>query len=191
MSKSDIENEFSRVFNLELIKKSGTIIPLDAADEECEKLAKRFSIPKVVHLKAKCSLKKLAQKDVGDYRLSVEMDASIVQNCVVTLEDINESIIDEFSIVFQIIEGDGEENKATNEIDFDAQEQDIEIITDKMVDIGEYVAEYLSLSMKPYPRHDKVIGNELGHKIINEEDVTLGAEKRNPFSVLKDLKHKT
>ena len=108
MTEDKVENEFSRIFNLELTQKSGTKVEYVANEQECE-----------------------------------------------------------------------------------AHEEDIEVILDKEIDAGEYIAEYLSLSINPYPRQDNVTREELGHKIITEEDVNSEPEKKNPFSVLKDLKHKT
>ena len=186
-----IENEFSRIINLELITKAGTNIEYVANDQECENLAKRFSIPKVVAVNADCQFRKLSQKDVGDYRLSVHMKAELIQRCVVTLDDINESIDEKFFIIFQ------NQTKGKNDadvpvaIDFDAREEDIEVINDKEIDVGEYIAEYLSLSMNLYPRQATATGSELGHKIIAEDEVSLEPETKNPFNVLKDLKHKT
>ena len=191
MTDKRIENEFSRIFNLDLIKKNGTEIEYEASEEECQKLAERFSIPKVVSLKAKCKLKKLAQKDFGDYSLFVDMNAEIIQQCVITLEDVGESIDEKFSIIFKRDSSSEAGRNQEKEIDFDADEEDIVFIQDNEVDIGEYIAEYLSLSMNPYPRRDKVDRDKLGYRILSEDQLNVLSEKKNPFGVLKDLKHKT
>jgi len=183
------ENEFSRDFNLDLIKKNGSKVSLEASAEECEALANRFSIVKISSLKAHCHLEKLLRKDVGDYRLSVKMKSKIVQQCVISLNDINESIEEEFSIIF-INEQQKEENSRENRvIDFEVDDLDLEIIDTPNVDLGEYIAEYLSLSMSSYPRHTQVTGEELGAKILQEDDVINEPEKKNPFNVLESLKH--
>ncbi len=184
-------NEFSRLFNLETIKKTGTKLDLIADKEECEKLAVRFSIPEVVYLKAVCQLQKMDEKEIGDYRLEVKMSAEVVQQCVLTLEYINESIEEEFCIIFKEISVEKANVEQNKEVDFELEEVDIEFISSLEVDLGEYVAEYLSLSINPYPRRPEVRAEELGYKLIDEDQGTLEVKKENPFSVLKDLKHKT
>lgn len=180
--------EFSREFNLSLTKKTGSEILLEATGEECEALAARFSIPKVVFLKAKCFVTKLKQKETGDYKLVVNMSAEIIQQCVMTLSEVPETINENFSIVF-VLEESGQPADDIKIVDFDMNEEDIEIITDTKVDLGELIAEYLSLSMNPYPRKQSTTGDELGYKILNEDETDTSEEKKNPFNVLESLKH--
>lgn len=190
MTDNNKENEFSRIFNLNQINKSVLVMDLKTSDRECETLAQRFSIRKIDSVMAKCSMKKLPQKEQGDYLLSVKMKAEVIQQCVMTLDDINESIDEEFNIIFQIASADsGEKHSAV--IDFDVDDEDLEIIKDTEIDLGEYISEYLSLSLNPYPRQNQVQGNELGYKILGEDDTSGDREKKNPFNVLKSLKHKT
>lgn len=191
MNDKKNENEFSRFVNLERITKSATLVELDANANECLRLAERFSIPKVVSLKAECSLKKRSQKEFGDYLLGVKMDAEVVQECIISLEDINESISEKFTIIFHVASDKQSGESLIKEIDFNIDDDDIEKISEMDVDIGAYIAEYLSLSISPYPRQSKVLGDSLGHKIMAEDEVTIEQEKKNPFAVLKDLKHNT
>ncbi|MCP5382186.1 MAG: DUF177 domain-containing protein [Kordiimonadaceae bacterium] len=191
MTDARIENEFSRIFNLDLIKKNGSEVEYKATDEECKNLAIRFSIPKVVSLSARCILKKLEDKLFGDYSLFVEMEAEVIQQCVLTLDDVSESIKENFSIIFKRISLSEEAEGLSKEIDFDADEEDIVIIHDKEVDIGEYIAEYLSLAMNPYPRREDIDRDKLGYALVTEDHLNSIPEKKNPFEVLKDLKHKT
>lgn len=191
MTDDLLTNEFSRVFNLELTQKAGTKVEYVANDQERDALAKRFSIPSVSELKADCEFRKLSQKDVGHYKLSMHLKAKVVQECVLTLNEISESIEETFLIIFQMDKKSEKDDELPKEIEFEAHEEDIELIYDKEVDAGEYIAEYLSLSMNPYPRQENVASDELGYKIFKEEDVIEEPEKKNPFSVLKDLKHKT
>ncbi|MBT5073980.1 MAG: DUF177 domain-containing protein [Kordiimonadaceae bacterium] len=190
MTNNQQENEFTRLINLNQISKSGLEMMLTTSDAECEKLAERFSILKIESVVAKCSIKKLAQKDTGDYLLSVEMKAEVIQQCIMTLEDINESIDERFNVIFQIVATDEDENRSTI-VDFEVDDEDLELILETEIDLGGYVAEYLSLSLDPYPRKGQVQGDELGYKILAEDEVSERSEKKNPFNVLKDLKHKT
>ena len=183
------ENEFSRIFDLDKVTKKSSKINIETNSEERLKLAKRFSIPNVVSLKADCSIEKLDQNKSGNFRLSVSMHAQLVRQCVVTLNDINESIEENFSIVFIINSQNNEISADEKVVEFAVDDDDIELIDDYKIDLGEYVAEYLSLSMSSYPRQAEVSGKEHGFKILEENEVASEPEKRNPFNVLESLKH--
>lgn len=191
MKKIENFNEFSRVFNLDLVEKKATEEQIEATREECHLLAKRFSIIDVVSLNASCVLKRRKQKEVGDFLLSINMEAEIVQGCVMTLKNVHESIHESFSIIFQINSIKCDKNDECKEVFFNIDDEDIEYIEDKEIDLGEYVAEYLSLYMNAYPRQSDVKGKELGYKILTEDDVTDEPKKENPFAVLEELKHYT
>mgnify|MGYP001569292237 CR=1 FL=1 len=191
MNKVENLNEFSRFFNLDLVEKRATEEKIEASSEECHLLAKRFSIIEVVSLKASCVLNRRKQKEAGDFLLRVNMEAEIVQSCVMTLNNVHESIHENFSIIFQISAIKCDENDESKEVFFNIDDEDIEYIEDKEIDLGEYVAEYLSLYMNAYPRQSDVKGKELGYKILTEDDVSDEPKKENPFAVLEELKHNT
>ncbi len=186
----NIINEFSRLFNLGLIKKNRKHVSLEATKMECQLLARRFSIPGIISIKAECYLSRLTNKEKGDFLLEADLSAKINQNCVLTLEEIEENIRENFKIIFKdntkedIIDD-------MHQVEFELDEDDIVYVEDMEVDLGEYIAEYLSLSINPYPKKDNVDASELGYKILKEDDLVSDSEKVNPFSVLKDLKHKT
>jgi len=187
MNQENTANEFSRTFNLDLIEKKATEINIEATSDECLLIAERFSIIEVVSLKANCILKRRKQREIGDYLLLVKMEAEVVQSCVVTLNEVHESINEEFSIIFRKNVPLPDNKIESKEVVFKIDDDDLEFIEDKEVDIGEYVVEYLSLSMNSYPRQNKIKGEELGYKILSEEEATEKSEKKNPFAVLKEL----
>lgn len=191
LMNSEIANEFCRHFNLELVKKSGSHITLEATQSECGLLAKRYSIPKVNTLIANCRVKKNSPKENGDYILEVSMEAVVVQNCILTLEELTENIFEEFSIIFKNDSDRGMKDDENQEVEFELEDDDIVYIEDKMVDIGEYIAEYLSLAINPYPKKAHASASELAYKVIDEDEVEAEPTQENPFTVLKDLKHKT
>lgn len=183
------ENEFQRLIDLKPIEKKGLEINVSADEEECAKLATRFSIPAILNLEAKCTIKKRSQKQFGDFQLNVSMNAEIIQECVMTLDNVNESISEDFSIVFQFEETGKRQKEEEKEVEFSLEDEDLEIIQDSEIDLGRYIAEYLSLAMNPYPRQTKATTETLGYKILSEEEASEKEEKKNPFAVLKDLKH--
>ncbi len=186
----NIINEFSRLFNLELIKKSGKHVSLEATEAEREHLARRFSIPGIISLTAECHLSRLPDKEKGDFLLEADFKAKIIQNCVLTLEEIEENIQEKFTIIFKdCAKKDNIDDM--HEVEFELEDDDIVYLEDMEVDLGEYIAEYLSLSINPYPKKDNVSNSELGYKVQSENEIVSGSGRENPFSVLKDLKHKT
>lgn len=187
MNKDNTLNEFSRTFNLELVEKKATEINIEATSNECLLLAKRFSIIEIHSLKANCILTKRRQKEIGDYLLRVKMEAEVTQACVMTLNNVHESINEEFSIIFQKNGLLKDKNIESQEVVFNIDDDDIEFIDDKEVDVGEYVAEYLALFMNSYPRQDEIKGDEIGYAVLSEDEVIEEAEKKNPFAVLKEL----
>ncbi|MCC3860612.1 YceD family protein [Pseudemcibacter aquimaris] len=191
MSEDLPENEFVRLVDLKPIEKKGFDINIEADEEERQKLAGRFSIPGILKLEANCTIKKRAQKQVGDFQLSVVLNAEVIQECVMTLDDVNESIHEEFTIIFELDDKGRQKEEEEKEVEFSLEDEDIEVISGSEIDLGEYVAEYLSLAMNPYPRQNTVDKEKLGYEIMDEEDVIAEPEKKNPFAVLKDLKHKT
>lgn len=187
MDQKYTPNEFSRIVNLDLVEKKPIEKNIEASKEECLLLAERFSIIEVISLKANCFLNRRKQKETGDYLLRVKMDAEIIQSCVVTLNNVYESINEEFSIIFQKKSPRSDNNNESQEVVFNIDDDDIEYIENNDVDLGGYVAEYLSLNMNTYPRQNDIKSQELGYKILREDEVVEKSEKKNPFAVLKEL----
>ena len=185
-----MENELSRPCNLETVGRNQNI-EIKASDAECAELAKRFSIPEISALEASCTVQKMKSSEIGDYRLAVTMSAEISQRCVVTLDDIKETVREKFSVIFKEVEDVNELVQSDTDVEFEMDEDDIEPISSPEVDLGKYVAEYLSLSINPYPRRSEYEKDVLGYEILDEDQVSAEPKKENPFNVLKDLKHKT
>lgn len=185
-----MENELSRPYNLQKIDRNQNI-EIQADETERMNLAKRFSIPEISQLEAFCRIRKMKSSEVGDYQLAVKMSAQISQLCVVTLEKVKETINEEFSVVFKEVEDLDELDEEIADIEFEMDEDDIEPISSLDVDLGKYIAEYLSLSINPYPKRAGYDKSTLGHEILDEKQISTEPKKENPFNVLKDLKHKT
>ncbi len=190
-----MRNELCRPYNLEKIK-PGEEIEIQAGDVERAELAKRFSVPEIVNLEAYCSVRKMKNREIGDYRLNVKMSAEITQQCVMTLDEVTETIVEEFSVIFKEDKRDekedrDKEDKDNLDLEFDMDEEDIEFISSSEIDLGKYIAEYLSLSINPYPKQKAIDPDKLGYEVFDENQITTEPKKENPFNVLKDLKHKT
>lgn len=146
----NISPEFSRLVAAKDIPPSGLNMEIEASTEELASLAKRFDLLSLDRLRA--WLRLTPSKDL--FLLEARLEASLSQACVVTLEPVPAEINVEFSRLY----GDDEALSKLSasilpEIDIDAEAEDEPDPMDHgKIDVGEAVAEELSLSLEPFPR---------------------------------------
>jgi hypothetical protein len=129
-----MENEFSRP-----VAASGLTEPethrIEAGETERVALARRFGLRALDRLEAEVRLAPFGR----GVRLEATLEADVVQHCVVTLEPVANHISDRFALVYGEAPA-GDEGTV------------VESLEDETVDIGEAVAQQLSLALDPYPR---------------------------------------
>ena len=132
--------EFSRP--VDLARLGGGAMRFDIAADANERadLARRFGLVSLDRLEARVELSREAGATI---RFRATLSADLVQSCVVTLDPVANRVDDEFSLLL----GDPDDPAA---LDPDAEL--IEPLEDGRVDLGEVVAQQLSLAMDPYPR---------------------------------------
>jgi uncharacterized metal-binding protein YceD (DUF177 family) len=169
--------EFSRPVRLDHIPASGMEYEIEAKPAERAALAERFDIPSIDALKAKVHLKAIAGGAV--VRLDAVITAAVVQTCVVSLEPVPARVNEEFSMTF----GAAKPEEVGAEIELSVEDDDPpEPIIDGIIDVGEAVAEHLSLALDPFPR-------KAGMTFEGGEEPTPAEEKRpSPFAVLAQLR---
>lgn len=158
---------------------------ISATASQKSKLADRFKIVQLDSLEAAVTIAK--QRHGEGIVINGNLKATLVQQCVVTLGDVPETLDEEFELLLlspeQAAAFDEDEVYADPEApDYDALEGDV-------VNLGEIVAQTLSVMMNPYPR---VAGAEVkpvagGNFTTNEE---IG-KKPNPFAALAELRDKS
>lgn len=172
--------EFSRVLAVEgLTPDKVRKETVEANAKECAALAKRFDLRELSNLKADLRIRRVEGGDV--VRLEGKITADVVQTCVVSLQDVHAHIEGEFD-TFLAEESKHAAKKFGDEAEFGIDDDDSapEIITNGQLDLGEIVAQYLSVELDPYPRAP---GVSLAAQLAEA-----GVEvKNNPFSVLKNL----
>lgn len=162
----------------------------------CAALARRYEIVSVDSLEGEATL--VREPDGMTIAVSGHFKAHVTQACVTTLEPVADEIEEDFEGFFL------DESQATSfkrakkqrsepESDDFVPDEDEDCVPDErdepepvvggMVDVGELVAQYLSLALNPYPHSEKAL--ESG-PVGDEKDL----ERPNPFAVLKDLKTK-
>lgn len=179
-----IKTEFSRIIEVTKLGKQGRTFKLSSTAAENKALSERYLILQVSKLEADCKITPLKKRR---FQLAVTLKAVVTQECGVSLEPVDEKIAVSFSIILdnrsqQIQKGD-------NEIEFDVEDEDIEYFNSDEIDAGEIIAQHLSLEINPYPRKVGATGEELGKRIMEEKEIALNQEKKNPFAILQSLKH--
>jgi uncharacterized metal-binding protein YceD (DUF177 family) len=116
-------------------------------DAEVRKeLAERAAVVAIPKLIAK--LKVLPQSKAGAV-VEGSLQATVTQTCIVTLEPFDNYIDETISLVFEPEEAIAARGPLTEEI---AGEDPPEPIVDGAIDLATVVAEFLTLSIDPYPR---------------------------------------
>jgi uncharacterized metal-binding protein YceD (DUF177 family) len=134
--------EFTRSVDVNRLPSGESVHDLAAAPAERSALARRFDLLALDRLEAQVRLTPLPG---GLVRLSATLSADLVQACVVTLEPVPAHIDDQFTLLFR----PGVEEKA---VVLSPAAELIEPLPAGILDIGEAVAQQLSLVLDPFPR---------------------------------------
>ncbi len=137
---------FSRLVPVHDVSAAGKEVTVTADPAERAALAKLLNLPEISRLEARFELK---SRGGGGVSVTGELDADVVQTCVVTLEDFPTEVREE--IETRYVDRDevppaepGEEHEA----DLDAPD----VLVDGYADLGALTAEHLALGLDPYPR---------------------------------------
>ncbi|HEX3970153.1 MAG TPA: DUF177 domain-containing protein [Stellaceae bacterium] len=134
-------------------------------------MAQRFDLLALDRLEAKVRVTPMAG---GYYRLAADFEAELSQACAVTSEPVPARIAEAFTLTY----GPAEEE---TEIVLDGEAEPIEPLDDGMIDIGEAVAQQLSLALDPFPRAP-------GAALEAEADLSDLSPRESPFAALARLR---
>lgn len=182
----DIAPEFSREIDVGSLSSKGREYTFEATSVERVALAQRFSLLRLDKLVGEFTVIPIKKKH---YNLKASFTAHLAQTCGISLEPVEDIVSGAFTILLKQEQTRPDLDGA--EIDFTPEDEDIEYLQSDIFDVGEMIAQHMSLGINPYPRSPRASGDELGQQILNEEDFHPEAKKKNPFDVLKSLKHKT
>lgn len=173
--------EFPRPFETEGLAGTPAVRRIEAKPEERAALARRLGLPDVAALTAELTLTRLAG---GFVRVEGSLSATLTQTCVVTLDPFEATVEDTFSALYapadRIPEGD---------VMVDPDGDLPEPLDGTRIDLGELVAQQLSLALDPYPKAPGVVFEGASAGEPDEPD-DAGPEPdaaRNPFAVLAKL----
>jgi hypothetical protein len=138
---------FSRPVLVNRLPAEGSQIEVKANEEECVALAADFGLPELKSLSGNYRLKGGA----GGVRVTGRITADLVQICVVTLEPFESRLEEDVEVDFQEIDpADRPKIEAGAEVEITEDAPD-EII-DGRIDLGSLTAEFLAISLDPYPK---------------------------------------
>ena len=188
--------EFSRLVSIEDLSPGMIERRYEASAEECAALARRFGITALRKLVAETVLRRKGRSDL--IRLEGRLSAEVEQPCVATLEPVVEGVEESFELRFTLdpVKAAGESAAAGADVIIDPEADDPpELVGPKGIDVGEVIAQQLSVAINPYPRlPDAVLEEEVlsaGPDSAQAEGAEAEVEepaKENPFAVLKLLK---
>jgi len=171
-----IAPEFSRPVNVDKLRQGKTSLDVEATEAEREALAQRFELLSLDKLSARLVLTKMGGGKL--VRLDAHFTATAVQSCVVTLEPLPVQLADDFTLTY----GLEEERVQSREVIVGEEDDPPEPIIDGLIDVGEAVAEHLSLALDPFPRKE---GVAMPEKFAPRDD-----DVPHPFAKLAALKDK-
>jgi uncharacterized metal-binding protein YceD (DUF177 family) len=160
--------EFSRLVSLARLGSAPFVQHIEATPSECEGLSRRFDLLSLDRLSAAVELRRQADEIIV---LQAAFEAEFVQNCIVSLEPVTGAISDRFTLVY------GPPEVEQLEIVSPQGEATFEPLEGDVIDIGEAVAQELSLSLPAFPRHPDA----------KVDDETPMESAENPFASLKHL----
>ena len=135
--------EFSRPVPLARLGPAPFRQEIEATADERERLARRFDLVALDRLSATVTL---CRRDGDAILLEAEFEAEFAQTCVLTLEPVGGKLARSFTLLYGPAGEDG------TEIDLGVDETVFEPLTGEAVDIGEAVAQELSLALPEFPR---------------------------------------
>jgi Predicted metal-binding, possibly nucleic acid-binding protein len=185
---TDPAPEFSRIVRADTVQRDGEVVQtIEATPAERHALAERFELEAIDRLTATIRLR--AVRGGQMVRVAGELEADVVQTCVVTLEPVPAHVEESFGALFapeSMVPKDEDEI----EIDPNVAEEDLpEAMINGRIDIGELTAQHLSLALDPYPHAEGIefSGYSEGED-EDEEAEAATSEKPNPFAALERLK---
>lgn len=172
--------EFSRPIRIDTLGEAPRHVEIEAGDAERAALAERFGLVSIDSLAASADVSRSG--DAVTARGSLK--GAVVQSCVASGDPVPEAVTEDFEIHFR---PPPETGSADDEVELGEAELDVVFYDGAAIDLGEAVAESLSLALNPYPR------SPAAEAALREAGVKSEEEARaesSPFAVLKGLKDK-
>lgn len=182
MTQKKSKPELSRVVELDNVR-DHTIVNIDirASREECDALAKRLDILDINDLNAHVTVTIGARKDL--FKIEGDIQANLVQECCVTLAPVHEIVNESFAETMTTNAAFLSTKAKDDDGEIDSDEKPVELIEGDQIDLGETVAQWLTLALNPYPR-----SNTPYYEHVETTAEEVQGSTHMPFKVLEILK---
>jgi hypothetical protein len=180
------KSEIERVVDLDRMGPNGTALEVAASDSERAALARRFGFLGLPAFSARVTVDR---RPGGQVVVEGRLRGKIVQACILTLDSVTQDLDETFRLVFKhdlAEERDPESGEALVSAQADAPEP----LPGNLLDVGEIVAEQLSLAADPYPRKPGVKLEDVLPKPRKEGRPGRHEQRRHPFAGLAALRDK-
>ena len=180
------KSELERLVDLDRMAPSGAALDIVTTDGERAALARRFGF---VSLPAFSARTTVDRRPGGQIVVEGRLRGKIVQACILTLDPVTQELDETFRIVFRqglSEEQDPESGEAVLSAQIDAPEP----LSGNVLDIGEIVAEQLSLAADPYPRRPGAKLEDVLPKHRHGGRSGRAEQRRHPFAGLAALRDK-
>ena len=171
-----MQNLFSYPLKLEDMSSSTQKYELKASAEELEYITEVMKVPAVKSFSAEIIVKLYKKEHLVEVKGVV--DADVEQISVISLENFVKPYHNEFSLKYDT----KMTPKDLKEIDFEYDDELLDILDNGQIDLAAIAMEHLALVLDDFPRKD---GEEFSFVSEFDEETT---EANNPFAVLKKLK---
>ena len=159
------------------IPAEGRRFSLQADEEQRRELALLLAIPAVNSLGAELEVRPALG---GAFRVRGTLTASVVQTDVVTLDPIDQDVVEDIDVTLMRAEDIAPSRKGSKQLVDTVEVDGPDLFHNGRIDLGIIVREHLALALDPYPRAPGV--DFPGHV---EDDP---AADPSPFAVLEALK---
>jgi uncharacterized metal-binding protein YceD (DUF177 family) len=186
VSSKEHKSEIERVVDLDRMGAGSAALEIVASDSERAALAKRFGFLGLPAFSARVTVDRRAG---GQVVVEGRLRGKIVQACILTLDPVTQELDEAFRIVFKrdlAEERDPESGEALLSAQIDAPEP----LQGNLLDVGEIVAEQLSLAADPYPRRPGVKLEDVLPKPRQGGRAGRNEQRRHPFAGLAALRDK-
>ena len=170
------EPEFSRPLRIDTLGSEPRRMEIAAEEAERAALAQRFGFVSIDRLSAELDVWRTGD----EVRASGHIEGRVVQTCVASGQPVPEEVDARFDIFFRPQPARAREE---DEVELSHEEMDVVFYDGASIDVGEAVAESLSLSLDPYPRAP-------GADSVLQDAGVKSEEEAGPFGALAALRDK-
>jgi uncharacterized metal-binding protein YceD (DUF177 family) len=163
--------EFSRLVPLTRLGRDPFRQKIAATREERKKLARRFGLLALDRL---CATVALTRQSDASVLLEASFEAEFVQECVITLEPVRGTASQRFSLLY------GPAGTDEDEVEIDSDAVTFEPLAGEAIDVGEAVAQELSLALPAFPRDPEATIATLATEDAEERPLAALARWRKP-----------